>query len=460
MRFSRHQRKKSYAPARYNSWREYQDHLQKSQKPIIKKRWAAGVLVFAGACLSVFLIMQSYFSAPADGRPSPASAIKEVSEKVLISKNDIRILLKRSKISKSLDREIRLPFKNQMIHIETSIDSDLQTHLIDAMDLKNSRFIGVVAMEAHTGRIHALAGFNAANPEKNPCLINEFPAASLFKIVTAAAAVDYCGYNSYTKIQFNGYKHTLYKKQLKEQENRYTNTMMFKDAFAQSVNPVFGKLGALYLKRSELEEYAKSFGFNQLINFELPVGNSHIQIEDDTYQRAEIASGFNNETTISPLHAAMMVSAVLNDGNMVEPSLIEKIADEKGGTLYKSKISWHGRAMSPKASKVLIRLMETTIQSGTGKKTFRNYRHHQILSQLKIGGKTGSISNHAQDTRFDWFVGFANDKKGDGPLIVAAMVGHGDYIGKRAAEYAKIAMSHYFQHHFAQQEKISHNSGS
>ena len=105
-------------------------------------------------------------------------------------------------------------------------------------------------------------------------------------------------------MQFNGYKHTLYKSQLKERTNRYTNTISLKNAFAQSVNPVFGKIGKLRLGGTQLEKFADAFGFNTTINFELPLAPSHFKAEDIPYNWAELASGFNNDTTISPFHGA------------------------------------------------------------------------------------------------------------------------------------------------------------
>ena len=261
-------------------------------------------------------------------------------------------------------------------------------------------------------------------------------------------------------MSFNGYKHTLYKKQLKEQNNRYTNTVSFEDSFAQSVNPVFGKLGALYLDRSILQAYADAFGFNHPVDFELPVGPSHVQVEEDAYQRAEVASGFNNDTKISPLHAAMMASAVLNQGRMVVPTMVDRITDSQGQLLYDAKPSWQGRAMSSKASQVLTRMMETTIESGTGRKAFRSRRRNSILTKLDIGCKTGSIDNRSHDVRFDWFVGFAKEKNGPGALVVAVLVAHEQYIGTRAAQYAKMAMTRYFENKLAQCTTDRQCSGS
>jgi penicillin-binding protein A len=460
MRILRKFKSDSSAALKYTSWREYQNHLKKKQAPVAGRRW-----FFAGTVMAVLLAAAFFtlgdLSTSADNRPEVASPARQILvNDLLISKKDVRILLEHARGKDLLAKQIDLPFKSQSIHIETSLDPALQSLLIQSMDHKNSRFIGIVVMQAATGRVLALAGFNRMNPDLNPCLLNIFPAASIFKIVTAAAAVDQCGYRADTKVRFNGYKHTLYKRQLKESTNRYTNTVSFENSFAQSVNPVFGKIGALYLDRTVLQEYATAFGFNQPVNFELSVEPSHIQIENDPYQRAEIASGFNNDTTLSPLHAAMMVSAVLNKGRMIVPTMVDRITDDLGHLLYDAHPTWQGRAMSSKASKVLTRMMETTIQSGTGRRAFHIRRRNRVLAKLDIGCKTGSIDNRSHEVRFDWFVGFANEKNSPGGLVVAAVVAHEQYIGIRAAQYAKMAMTHYFENKFAQRTTGQQSSGS
>jgi cell division protein FtsI/penicillin-binding protein 2 len=294
-----------------------------------------------------------------------------------------------------------------------------------------------------------MVGFDKNGSDVNPCLRNSFPAASIFKIVTAAAAVDHCGYEANTKLRFNGYKHTLYRNQLKEHSNRYTNTVSFKDSFAQSINPVFGKIGVLYLGKAILEKHAQAFGFNQPIDFELPVSASRFQIREVPYHWAEIASGFNHDTTISPIHAALMASAVVNQGRMVAPTIVDRVIDDEGQLLYHNQTQWLGRAMTPKASTVLSRLMEATIQAGTGRKSFRDRRRHKVLSKLNIGGKTGSIYNRSHDAKFDWFAGYAKQKKGSAQLAIAVLVAHEEYIGTRATKYARWAIDHYFKSHLA-----------
>jgi cell division protein FtsI/penicillin-binding protein 2 len=71
-----------------------------------------------------------------------------------------------------------------------------------------------------------------------------------------------------------------------------------------------------------MQQFADDFGYNQSIPFELPLNPIRCSVSDDPYHLAEIASGFNKETQLSPLHAALMASVVLNGGRLMSPVLV------------------------------------------------------------------------------------------------------------------------------------------
>jgi cell division protein FtsI/penicillin-binding protein 2 len=361
-----------------------------------------------------------------------------------VSKEDVRQLLDEKAFNNLTEKSFALPVEGRVLQVETTLDTALQNYLLEKIDRVNSRHVGIVVMEAETGRLLAMAGFDRTDSAGNPCLRSDFPAASIFKIVTAASAVDQCGYAADSPMHFNGYKHTLYKRQLTDAVNRHSTTVSLRDAFAESVNPVFGKIGELRLRKPLLEKSADNFGFNEPLDFELSLPPSHFQVSDEPYNWAEVASGFNRDTTISPLHGAVMASAVLNGGAMVAPAIVDRIVDESGEVLYRWQAGREQQAMSARAATALSQMMETTITSGTGRKAFRKYRQDKILSHLQIGGKTGSIDSRSHDVRYDWFVGFARERQGHDAVVVAVMVGHEKYIGIRATEYARMAITHYF----------------
>jgi peptidoglycan glycosyltransferase len=440
------------------NWREYQAELRWS---VAKQRLFKGILKCS--VLAFLLFVLAYGITNGLGEKSiPRLATDYISTfdpSQSFDKKKVQTMLSGVSFVNLKDKSFDFVSNDHKYKVETSLDIELQNYLLSKLNTSTARYIGIVAMDPVTGKILSMVSFNKTDPSNNPCLDNRFPAASIFKIVTASAAIEKYGFTSNHVFAYNGMKHTLYKSQLKDRKTRYTNRITFQDAFAQSVNPVFGKIGSLYLGKDTLEEYAKAFGFNRDINFEIIVDPSCVALSDKPYQWAEIASGFNNQTKMSPLHGAMMASAIINQGQLLEPTIVDRIVNEKGRIIYKGKLTMMSQAMAPNASQTLNLLMANTIKSGTGRKAFRQYRRDKILSKLNIGGKTGSIDNRIHDARYDWFVGFAEEKNGEKKIAVSVIVAHEKYIGLRATYYARIAMKKYFEDVFVEYHNLVNKAG-
>ena len=429
--------------SRRPDWRKYQSDSRKQARG---RRFRLRFSVVAAVLLLSSLVAGGLMQGWLGGEDaSPRSAASGSSLHKPFSRGDLRGMLERGIPGDLTQRDIDLSVDGEVLRVETTIDVDLQSFLLARLDRKNSRQIGIVVMEGDTGRVLALVGFDKKDPERNPCLTSEFPAASIFKMVTAASAVDRYGFSAASPMQFNGAKHTLYKRQLTDVVDRYTTTVSLSEAFADSVNPVFGKLGKLSLGKPLLEKSAEAFGFNEAIDSELPIPPSRFHVSDEPYHLAEIASGFNRETTLSPVHGAMIASAVLNGGSMVTPSMIDRVVDPRGQLLYRSQTERQQRAMSVEAAAALGEMMEATVTSGTARRAFRNRLKDKVLSRVQIGGKTGSIGSSCRELRYDWFVGYAREHQGSGQVVVGVLVAHEEFIGTRAAEYARMALSHYFK---------------
>ena len=385
---------------------------------------------------------------PKTMEPAAADALSGRFDKL-----NLQALLSPGQFINTKEASFCITAEQQRLCIDTSLDINLQNYLYGKMNTAHARQIAMVVLAPESGRVLSMVGFDKNNPGANACLDSQIPAASVFKIVTAAAAIDALGYKPNTALLFNGAKHTLYKRQLKEQKNRYTNRITFSQSFAQSVNPVFGKLGSHKLGRSNLEKFSGAFGFNQRFEFEIPLEPSRFAATDDPYHWAELACGFNRSTTISPLHGALMAAAVANAGQLVEPTIVDRVTDDDGQVVYNGTIKKREQVVSPETSVALEKMMAETIRSGTCHKMFRGYRRDKVLSRLTIGGKSGSISNRSHEARYDWFVGFAEEKAGSGKIAVAVLVAHEKYIGLRAAYYARLAMKRYFSDYFLKEKQ-------
>lgn len=445
--FKRKSRKLKFAKQNTTAaWRRYQrSYRKKTAKRRTLARLPGYLLILCMAVLLVkggFYILEWRLSDSGEGAQNAdvQPAIKRLDH------SELRKLLDPADFINPENNVIRKKIANREYTFQTTLDPQLQRAVVSMLDPRWARHIAIVVMEPETGRILAMASHNSKDTPANPCISADFPAASLFKIVSAAAAIETCGFKPEKEISFNGGKYTLYKSQLKETENRYTNHITLESAFAQSVNPVFGKIGRDYLGKTMLEKYAADFGFNREIVFDLPLETSIAPVSDKSYNWAEVACGFNKDTRISPLHGAMLAGSVINNGIMVEPRLIDTVAlDER--TVYRQKKELLARPVSPKTARLIKPLMHASITRGTARASFRGTRGSAIHENFEIGGKTGSINYNPELLRYDWFVGYARHKETGKKIAVSVLVTHEEYIGTRSSEYFRKIIEEYSQNY-------------
>lgn len=437
-----------------NQWRGYQLKLKKkdAQRRSYRRipRYAVALCILMLAVLGIFKLLDKTLFIPNETYSMLFADKNDIFDKSVLQK--IIRLVPFTRENKNI---FELSTGGKTYQIRSSIEPSLQKFIIDQIDRKNSKFFGFVAMEAKTGRILSMVSYDKNNLNSDICTNSAYPAASIFKIITSAAAIEKCGFNCNTPVTFNGSKYTLYKRQLKNRSNKYTNRTSFKKAFAESINPVFGKIGAHNLGKDAIESYATAFGFNRRFDFEIPLQTSSLTISDDPYNWAEIACGFNNETLISPLHGALMVSIILNNGAPVEPTLIDKIIQDNQ-IVYQRKSHALSRIINIDTATTLKKLMNATITSGTASKYFSKFKSDKILSKLSIGGKTGSINNNKEHLKYDWFQGFAEEKNGLKKIVISVLVVHEKFIGTRAARYSRMAIKEYFKNYYANIEIKNH----
>jgi cell division protein FtsI/penicillin-binding protein 2 len=178
----------------------------------------------------------------------------------------------------------------------------------------------------------------------------------------------------------------------------------------------------------------------------MPVQKSRFDAPEaeDQYRLAELASGLNRTTKVSPLHGAMLASAVVNDGMLMEPTVVREVFDKENHIYYHHEPKSLGRVVSERTVKELVKLMRATVSEGTGRKNFRDAAKHPVLSRLDIGGKSGTI-NDDKGRRVDWFVCYARPKKGGESIALSAVVVHGPKLGVRSQQLIREAIIRYFE---------------
>ncbi len=329
--------------------------------------------------------------------------------------------LKINSFPESIDIEIE--GESRRAAIEYSLDEPADERMRRLFQSYRPDHGAFVALDARTGRIISLVSYTREHQDHdNLALRATFPAASIFKVVTASAALDMNKVNPDTIVPFNGSYHTLYKRNVQEtRENRWTRRMTLREAFGRSVNVFFGKLGLFYIGPQDLLQYAERFRFNQPIHADIPVQTGYARITaDDPWSVVTAASGFTKDNTMSPIHGAMIAAAIANDGVMMEPYLVQSLRDNAAGeVLYHAVPQQASVAVEPSAAASLRVLMRETVRSGTSRKSFRQVVRKSILDDVEFGGKTGSLTGGDPMGKCDWFVGYLRFK--DQRIAVAAL---------------------------------------
>jgi cell division protein FtsI/penicillin-binding protein 2 len=321
--------------------------------------------------------------------------------------------------------------------VALTLNEELQARIFDLFRRFDPLYGVFAAMEPDTGRVVALVGYRRGG-ESDPWLPLQatYPAASLIKVVTASAAIEHGNVSPQDEISYRGGIYGITRGGIRARGGRGYPKMTLEEAIARSANAVFGKVAVNDVGGPVLEEYLAKFGFGRKIPFDLPVQTSHGKVPQEEYELARTGAGFG-EVYVSPLHMAMIMSAVASGGSMPRPHLIDRIEDRDGQPLYESSpMKWMDTVL-PETADAVVRMMVKTVEMGTSRRAFGTPGRSPLLQDMDVAGKTGSLSGWTPRVHFEWFAGVA--PVGSPRLALAALVVNdhswkikGSYVGKEA----------------------------
>ncbi len=415
------------------------------ERPLVRRAWLAGVsLILVSTIFAVVLYLrqlvaeeriQSRYAEHGSFQKRVASAIESAGGFL------------------SLSNELKLEGFEQPLIVQYSFDSSLQRAMEALYREYRPDYGAFVAMDAVTGRVLALLSYEAPGRRRSwpksddgpdhLALRATFPSASVFKVVTAAAVIAEKDFSGDTVITFNGRNHTLYRSNvLKNEHNRWTRSMTLRDAFARSVNTVFGKIGAFSLSAGNLRDYAGRLGFNRKIAGEIPIQESVAKFGEDRWEMAEAASGFTKDNRMSPMQGALMAAAIVNDGVMMEPWVVGSVHRQDGTQVYDALPKVASEALDVGTARAIRGLMRETIRRGTSRGSFRGFGRG-LARAVEVGGKTGSLKGDDPPGKYDWFVGYADN--GPDRIAIAALTVHKEYWRVKSSYLARRAIEYYFK---------------
>ncbi|MFG2868014.1 peptidoglycan D,D-transpeptidase FtsI family protein [Streptomyces sp. NPDC048338] len=298
----------------------------------------------------------------------------------------------------------------------------------------------VVALEPSTGKILAMASTPSYDPssfagysgddekawvalekDKNKPKLNRaireiYPPGSVFKVVTAAAALEngkVTDINAATDTP-EGWKIPLSSKPMVNHAQGCANASLNR-ALEISCNSVFAKLGD-DVGRDKMVEMAEKFGFNAEQFTPVRSAASVYDKEADRGGNALSSIGqFNTATT--PLQMAMVASAIANDGKLMKPYMIQELRAPNLDVLKKTEPEEMSRPVSQQNAQLIQTMMENVVTNGTGGNA------DVEMDGVKVGGKTGTAQHGAKNAKrpYAWFISYAKTSQGS-PVAVAVIV--------------------------------------
>ena len=285
---------------------------------------------------------------------------------------------------------------------------------------------------------------NAIQSKPDFFIRNTFPAASLAKTITIAAAMDNNRYSLNSAIPLIGHAHHLYRNQLRVPANYHGTTVEMQDAYAHSYNPPLGLIG-MDVGAKKLKDAARKLGYNMNFAGGIP-GRSSFAPPDTGFALAEASCGFTDATTLSPLLAAAQARAIL----MKKPLEIPWAGNLKGYAPT-GRIALDVGTFKENTYYGLRQAMLRSVTHGTARKNISTkHMARKNYQALNIGGKTGSLDGKSPKGRYDWFMGFAQSKEDPGKAIVLVVLQIYDNQGLRPQPTTQVAgmLINYWAHRY------------
>ena len=291
-----------------------------------------------------------------------------------------------------------------IIHVAPAAKQQ-EWHLVQVPDVEGA----MIAMDPHTGRVLAMVGgFSYSGSQFNRATQAQRQPGSSFKPIVYAAALDN-GYTPASVVLDAPIEFKLTNGKIWRPKN-YTDHFY---------GPSTLRLGIEQSRNAMTVRLADDLGMLKIADLAQRLG-----VYDSMPRNLASALG-SSETTLQRMVTAYSIFA--NGGKKVEATLIDRIQDRRGKTIFRHDnrpcekcsapayeanlpepelIDTQPQVMSPYTAYQITSMMEGVVQRGTGKK---------LLAVGKpVAGKTGT----SNDERDAWFIGYTPD------LTVGVYVGY------------------------------------
>jgi penicillin-binding protein 2 len=359
-----------------------------------------------------------------------------------------------------------------------TIDLDVQKTAEEAYQDKNG---ALIAMDPKTGRILAMVSKpsfdpdlfarnissedwkslmeNPHHPLQNKGIQGQYPAGSVFKIITAIAGLESGMITPQTQFTCTG-AFPYGNRNFRCWKEGGHGTISLHRALVESCDIYFYQVG-LKVGVDLIAHYANEFGLGRETGISLPHEKSGT-VPSSSWKKKRFGVPWYSGETLSfavgqgylnttPLQLLMLISGIANGGKLYRPQVVEKVEDIYGNKLKEYPPVELGKVnVSEKTLQIVREALQGAVNEphGTGWTC--------ALKEVKVAGKTGTAQVVRMPENFKkgdmnrmplkfrdhaWFVAFAPFE--DPKISIAVLVEHGGFGASAAAPIAKKVIEKY-----------------
>lgn len=291
-------------------------------------------------------------------------------------------------------QEITVPAQDGY-DIYLTINSNLQLFVDDAISELNrsckSDSITLVLADAKTGAVLASGTYPSFDPNikdiksyLNPLSSVAFEPGSTMKIFSYMAAMEndvYDGNEKYKSGIFVARDGT----EIGDWLRRGWGYITYDQGFALSSNTAVMNLVDKYMSADILRDYYKKLGFGSKTGIELP--NESSGKLNFKYQTEILNAAFGQGITTTPIQNIKALTAISNDGILLQPYIVDKIVNhDTGEIIYQGKKTEIERIASSKTVNKMKELMRSVITGNSNNST----GYYYYMDGYDFIGKTGT----------------------------------------------------------------------
>ena len=293
---------------------------------------------------------------------------------------------------------------NVYLTLDRNVQLTLQSSLEKTVTQENAKVGWGIVMEVETGRILGYASYPSfdLNNRNNLKDYTDVPAnylyepGSVMKGITYAAAIDsgVYPYDSYynSTVFYYGVDASgkIYRSPtpvsglapIRDALGKDFGKITFDEGFKVSSNIAICELLTNYMNPEVYREYVKKFGFLREVAIPF-VPNSAGSMAWE-YASDKLSTGFGQGISINALQMAQAYTAILNDGKMVRPYVVERIVDANSNKIIKQYDTKQvATPIKKETSEYMRKLMAKVVeQGGTG--------YSYALEDVQVIAKTGT----------------------------------------------------------------------